>query len=540
MLEVLKLFPSYLVIITFLLVILPTFIIASMRISLYQHLRDLEKKTRRLVKGDSEGIQPRFINVLQQRFAKTSQQIENVNTIALIDGIYHQETFTSFRFNIRCEEGEYITKTLPNLLLAFGLLGTFLGITTNLYSISQIINQGSGDIGDLTSKLESPLQSMGIAFITSLIALICSSILTVNNLKHNINLEKNSLLNNLEDYLDNIYKPLVEGDTRLDKAVNKMVNQQHEFLERFHEKVGKVLEGTFKQAADKIANENQKSQQLAYQVYQSLLDASGAIHSGANIFKDSIVKLENEVQNLQNIMPIFRQNIESFDKSSNLILTASRNIKESKFSENLEKITVDLAGTQSKFTEATKLLANCTLAMANHNEKATNLAQQVYEEFKASTATLATSSIEFVYSAKIIRDSKFNENLAKSTDNLATIQKLFLETIKTLNEVVKPIAINVKTLEVSTDKMVKLAQNVNQIQSNMNTINDRYLEMKNTSREVLLKVGENSVKNITNYSELFNNLKKINQQLEERLKLLENNEKLLLTILQKMFEKFDN
>ena len=84
--------------------------------SLYIHLQDLEKKTRRLVSGDSQGMQPRFINLLQQRFAKASQQIENVNTIALVDGVYHQETITFLKFNIRCEEAEYITKTIPNLL----------------------------------------------------------------------------------------------------------------------------------------------------------------------------------------------------------------------------------------------------------------------------------------------------------------------------------------------------------------------------------------------------------------------------------------
>ncbi|MGI0481575.1 hypothetical protein ACN4EE_12380 [Geminocystis sp. CENA526] len=515
MLETFKIFPLWLTITTVIFVILPAILSAFTRRSLYQHLRDLEKKTRRLVNGDSEGIQPRFINLLQQRFTKSSQQIENVNTIALIDGVYHQETITFLNIKIRCEEAEYITKTIPNLLLAFGLLGTFLGITLNLNSISQIINTGGTNIIDLTSQLQQPLQSMGIAFITSLIGLLCASILTIINLKYNISLEKNSLLNNLEDYLDNIYKPLVEGDTRLDKAVNKMVDKQTEFLTRFHENVGQVLERTFKQAADRIAEENEKSQKIITQLYENLFDACSSINTGANIFKECIVKLGNEIQNLQNIMPILRKNIENFDKSSNIILIASNNIKESKFSENLEKITVDLAETESKFTETTKLLANCTLAMANHNEKATNLAQQVYEEFKTSTATLASSSIEFVNSAKIIRDSQFNDHLAKSTENLATIQQLFLETINTLNQIVKPITINVKSLELSTDKMQQLAQNVNKIESNISTINDRYLEMTNTSGEILLKLGEITVKTNNSYSEVIDNLNKITTQFSD-------------------------
>ncbi|MBL1210385.1 hypothetical protein [Geminocystis sp. GBBB08] len=540
MFNILKLFPAYLVIVTLIFVILPTLTIASMRISLYQHLRDLEKKTRRLVNSESEGIQPKFINLLQQKFTKASQQIENVNTIALIDGIYYQETFDFLNFKIRCEEGEYITKTLPNLLLAFGLLGTFLGITTNLYSISQIINQGSGDIGNLTSQLESPLQSMGIAFITSLIALTCSLILTVNNLKHNITLEKNSLLNNLEDYLDNIYKPLVEGDTRLIKAINRMVDKQTEFLTRFHENVGQVLEQTFKQAADKIAKENEKSQQLAYQVYQSLLDASSAINTGANIFNKSIVNLDNQVQNLQRMMPILRTNMESFDKSCNLMLKASSKIEASKFSENLEKITVDLAKTEKNFTEATKLLANATLAMANHNEKATTLAQKVYEEFKKASQSLQESAALFADSATSIKESNFNQNLVSASTNLVTIQQLLLETIKTLNEIIKPITINVKTLELSTDKMVQLAKNVHQIQSNIENINTRYLDMSNLSKEILLKQGEiwnDTRKNLTNSVQTINEIK---TSLPETMFAIESNQKYILLTLDNLMNRLEN
>ena len=668
MLETFKIFPLWLTITTVVFVILPAILSGFIRRILYLHLKDLEKKTRRLVSGDSQGIQPRFINLLQQRFAKASQQIENVNTIALIDGVYHQETITLFKVNIRCEEAEYITKTIPNLLLAFGLLGTFLGITLNLNSISQIINQGGADIADLTSRLQNPLQSMGIAFITSLIGLLCSSILTVINLKFNINLEKNSLLNNLEDYLDNIYKPLVEGDTRLDKAVNKMVDKQTEFLTRFHENVGRVLERTFKQAADKIAEGNEKSQNLANQVYQSLLDASSTISAGANVFQLSTKSLENQVESLQRMMPILKNNIDNFAQSANLIVTASHRIEASKFSENLEKITDNLAQTQEAFTASTKELTKGVIIFNNDSKKATNLALNIYEELKKASESLEESSVLFadsantikesqfseklvvstnnlmaiqqpllemikilhqtikplevniktfdlsidkmikvtpnyeqfknaiekleesaviftdsantikesqfseqlaittnnlmtiqqplleminilnqtiqplegniqtfnlsvekmaevtpdyqqfkgaielldksanifINSAEAIKETKFNDGLAETTNNLGKIQSIFVNAIKQLNEIVKPLAVNIKTLEVSSDKMAQLAQNVNKIESNINTINARYLEMTNVSREIVLKLGENTVKNNERYSEMMN------------------------------------
>lgn len=724
MLETFKIFPLWLTIITVVFVILPTILSGLTRRILYLYLQDLEKKTRKLVSLVNEQIQEnrerkeiiayidqfidrlqlKFIDLLQKRFAKASQQLENVNTIALIDGVYHQETITFLNVNIRCEEAESITKTIPNLLLAFGLLGTFLGITLNLNSISQIINQGGGDIGDLTSQLQSPLQSMGIAFITSLIGLFCASILTIINLKYNINLEKNSLLNNLEDYLDNIYKPLVEGETRLDKAVDRMVNEQHQFLIRFHENVGQVLERTFKQAADRIAEENEKSVKLATQIYNALWEVSSSLNTGANTFQLSMDKLANQVDNLDNIVVKLGRNTDNFQKSSLSILKASQKIEASKFSENLQKITLDLLNIQDNFTQSTQQLTQCIITFRKDNQIATNLARKVYEELKKSSESLEESSVLFAdsattikesqfseqlmittnnlmtiqqplleiinilnqtiqplenniktfdasidkmvqvtpdyqqfaisietleesavifgQSAMIIKDSKFDENLvntasnlatiqqqflqivnslsdvinpiennlktldlsidkmvkvtpdyqqfksaieqlqqsalifiesataikqtkfneglAQTTTNLATIQQLFVQTIKSLNEVVKPINTNVQTLDISTNKMAQLAQNINQIESNINTINDRYLEMTNTSREILLKLGENTVKNIGNYSELFKNFDKINQELEERLKLLEKNEKFMLLLMKKLFENSYN
>jgi len=539
--EILKIFPIELVILTIILVIIPTVISAVMRISLYRHLKDLVKKTNRLlINGESKGIQPKFLTQLEIRFSAASKELEQVNSLALIDGVYSQEKLPLFGFQLLCESGEYITKTLPNLLLAFGLLGTFLGITFNLYNISQIIDIQDSDIANLTNQLQAPLQSMGIAFITSLIALFCSSLLTAINIKWNVNLAKNKLLINLEDYLDNIYKPLVEGDTRLDKAVDRMVKQQQEFLERFHENVGQVLEKTFTKAANRIADDNEKAQQLATQVYGQLFNVSSNLLNGSNIFQDSMRILENQVNQLEAMLPTIKSNVDLFSASTTKFMDSAIKIEKSKFSENLENITVNLAHTQNNFTETTELLAISISDLTTDNKKAVELAQQVYQELKNASESLQKGSIMFADHANTIKDSKFNENLVNATTNLARIQEGFNEMANSLIQIVKPIETNIQSLELSTNKMSNLAKNIQQTESKIDNINSRYLEMISTSREILLKLGANSVQNIANYSELLNHIKIINQELEERLKLLENNEKLLLAILKKMFENLDN
>ncbi|MGB5596408.1 MAG: methyl-accepting chemotaxis protein, partial [Crocosphaera sp.] len=209
MFEWIKLFPLYLIILTLFFVIFPTILAISLRISLYRYLVDAANKVRILLNNqDSRGIQPKIVNILEERFKQASLVLEKVNTEALVDGVYSQENFPFFWGSLSCDKWDYFCRLLPNLLLAFGLLGTFLGITINLYNLSETISQVGNEVGNevenFIDKFQIPLQSMGIAFITSLIALVCSSLLTLLNLRCNTTSAKYALMSSLEDYLDNI------------------------------------------------------------------------------------------------------------------------------------------------------------------------------------------------------------------------------------------------------------------------------------------------------------------------------------------------
>ena len=120
--------PLYLILITVFLVVIPSLVTIFLRIYLYRYLIDLTDKVQRLIKTGSAKGQPKIIQTLEARFEQASKQLEQVNTGALIDQIYSQETIKGFT----CEQIDYLCRILPNLLLAFGLLGTFLGITINL------------------------------------------------------------------------------------------------------------------------------------------------------------------------------------------------------------------------------------------------------------------------------------------------------------------------------------------------------------------------------------------------------------------------
>ena len=133
-----------------------------LRCSLYEELIKINSRVSRLlISGEEEGSQPKIVNRLRERYQKANQKLENVNTLSLIDSIYKNEQLSFLNFKIQFDRAEGMTRALPNLLIAFGLIGTFWGITSNLSNISNIVadvSQSNSDVNGLVKALKLPLQ----------------------------------------------------------------------------------------------------------------------------------------------------------------------------------------------------------------------------------------------------------------------------------------------------------------------------------------------------------------------------------------------
>ncbi|MBD2613249.1 MAG: hypothetical protein RMY62_008285 [Nostoc sp. ZfuVER08] len=328
--------PLELIILTLLFVVLPSITTIFYRLALHRHLINLEEKVRRLINRQPSGQQPKIVDKLQERFKEASSNLDQVNTAALIDQIYSQEKVGGFT----CEQIDYFCRILPNLLLAFGLLGTFFGITINLGTLSQTINQtNSTNVSGLLAELKKPLEGMSIAFITSLTGLFFSTVLTLFNWLKNTSFAKYRLISSLEDYLDNIYHPKVQGDTRLDKIVNKMVSQQDQFLTRFGSTMRQAIEEPMKSVVKEMKQGNEEARHLATQVYERFYEAAGTISAAANEFKHTIDELNKKSD-------VFKQSAEIFAKSQ--------------FPQKLSAATGDLATIQERFSQSAASLAETT------------------------------------------------------------------------------------------------------------------------------------------------------------------------------------
>lgn len=409
--------PSYLIFLTLLFVVLPSIMTIFYRLALYQHLVELEENVRRLINRQSPGKTPKIVEELKLRFKEASSNLEQVNTAALIDQIYSRERVGRFT----CEQIDYCCRILPNLLLAFGLLGTFFGITLNLSALSQTINQTNvSNVSGLLAELKKPLEGMSIAFTTSLTGLLFSALLTIFNGFKNTSLVKYRLISSLEDYLDNIYQPQIQGDTRLDKIVNKMVSQQDEFLTRFGSTVRDAVEKSLGKVAKQIAEGNKEANDLAKQVYESFYQAAGTISTAANEFERGINEMNAKSH-------IFKQSAEIFESSQFpqklLAATADLNTMQQKFSESVTSL-----------AETTKFIETAVIEVQRCSQELTKLAIDIQTVNQTSSQILDLHHNNQSSLGEIIPQLKQGANsFSKAINKLDKLEKEITEKSDSLN-----------------------------------------------------------------------------------------------------------
>ncbi len=389
-----------------------------------------------------------LINNLTTNYDKASEKLENVNTIALIDSEYKKETIF---FNMHNDWVEGITRTLPSLLIAFGLIGTFVGITQNLTGISTIlagINENNLNSGKFIGDLEQPLSAMGIAFKTSLVGLTLGSVMTIVNTCLNTSIAKNQLFASLEDYLDNSYN---KGDTRLNKAVERMVQQQEEFLTNFHNNVAKAVKDSLGEAAKQISN------------------AAGNISTGATTFESAANSLQSQNQRLSDLLRNFRGGVEIFQ-------SAATQLEQNNIVQNIDRVIGELNTSQQAFTNSTQTLESSLVGITSSNQTAAQLAQSVYRTLQTSASQMSgaaetigagaiifqqsTTTIEaqtqtlvelmpqlrtgvesFVTAANTVQGNNIIENLDTVVANLSTTQQAFADSSQILADGVQGIMI---------------------------------------------------------------------------------------------------
>jgi len=522
MLNFIQQLPPYLVFLTIILVVIPSIVTIYLRFTLHKHLVFLENRVRRLINRAERGNQPEIINELEKRFKEASVNLDQINTAALIDQIYSQEKI----WLISCEQIDYFCRTLPNLLLSFGLLGTFLGITINLSALSQAIAQANtSDVSNLVHELQQPLKGMGIAFTTSLTGIFFSAVLTLVNLVKNTSLAKYKLISAIEDYLDNIYLPKIQGNNRLDKAVDRLVFEFKDFLGRFGTTVRDAVESSLGAKIQQIVDVNKQANDLARRVYNGFQESAGTIASSTTDLKYAVAAFESAVAAMLTNAEKYQQVAQTFENSQ--------------FPQKLSEATANLASTQSNFSQSALSLANTAQIIEMAVIELQSSSQTILklgEEFSALNQT-STKVLELHHSNQqslqeiipqlyqggqsfqsVVKTiDKLQKKIVDRADTLSKVQVELTKLVETLNNYTQQINLGVESLgdrlvagisnhsESNTYQLQTIVENIQQC---INYLNDT----KHTSYK-LTEVVENQIKtdklNDSDFSSLVNSLNKI-------------------------------
>ncbi|MGD1917953.1 MAG: methyl-accepting chemotaxis protein [Pleurocapsa sp.] len=303
---------------------MPTLIAILLRYALYRHLKSLAIKTKRLLVGTNLESNPKIIHKLEQRFVDSQVNLDQINTSSVIEGTYSQEKFYFLGLSLNCDFIDNLSRILPNLLLSFGLLGTFLGITFNLANLSQTITQTDvNDVRNLVEQLNVPLRGMGVAFTSSLIAIACSSFLTVLILLLNTNIVKAGLLSYLEDYIDNIYLPRIQPISSLEGAIDKFSSDFEGMLNQ----LGSTIEESMTRAFSRIESSAKTFEKAANVLDNSgfterLASATNDLAIAQNQFSQSSLVLQKSTQsfdhNLISVQKLTKKFLELNQKINNI------------------------------------------------------------------------------------------------------------------------------------------------------------------------------------------------------------------------------
>jgi methyl-accepting chemotaxis protein len=425
--------PPSIIILSFIFVVIPALIAVCLRWLCYRYLRELNHDLSRLLELLDGNISDRLsgiITKLHHRYAAVSLKTDRVNTIALVEVVYAEQRIRWPLGKISLERIDTYTRVLPNLLLSFGLIGTFIGITTNLVSLSGIINSTeASDISQLVTALKSPLEGMGIAFISSLAALLGSAFLVTTNLFLNIGTQKNDLLSGFEDYLDNIYQPSLNGDSKLDKSIVRMADMFDKFLIGFGESIKSAVEKALQDKIKEISRAYIKVSEAALKTYSHLDDASGKISQGADRIQSAALNLNQAVkeihdsefaQSLSKTTSAMGHNVREFEISSQRL---------SKTVESTEKL---FAESGVSFSNAIDKLVNTQDGFVSSIDSLNHAANTV----KGGTLGFQIAATELQQAAQSIKESEFVQSLAYATSGLKNTVGEFQSSSKNLADTI--------------------------------------------------------------------------------------------------------
>ncbi|HOR85965.1 MAG TPA: hypothetical protein PLL98_05705 [Bacillota bacterium] len=261
--------------------------------------------------------------------------VEDYRTISMAaGGEVNTQAIIEKNFSIRLKGlglGERFVKNSVSLMVVLGLLGTFYGLTLSVGKLVELLsNSGNSDLlvsmDSVITGLISSVKGMSVAFSTSLAGVGGSIIITILGIVFNIEEARQSLMVQLEDYLDNV----VEQELLLNKEseLSRIGTVIAKSFDGFSSRVEDILRGTVLDFSDKLAI------------------ASDNIEKSSKCLEETTIRFENALS-------VFNDNTRDFSEFNH-------NLRG-----NIERMDVGFINLRESLMETAKIIASNQKAMSD-------------------------------------------------------------------------------------------------------------------------------------------------------------------------------
>lgn len=293
-----------------------------------------------LVRGKYRRVQSDLMSATGRKNNRFNSQVLNVivddyRAISMAArGEVNTQAIVEKNFSIRLKGlglGERFVKNSVSLMVVLGLLGTFYGLTLSVGKLVELLNTSGNSemlvsMDSVISGLISSVRGMSVAFSTSLAGVAGSIVITVLGIVINIEEARESLMVQLEDYLDNVVEQelLQKKESELSR-IGKAIETS---FDGFSSKVEGILQSTVLDFSDKLAM------------------ASNNIEKSSNCLEDTITKFENALN-------VFSNNTRDFSEFNH-------NLRG-----NIERMDVGFINLSESLVETSKIIASNQKAMSD-------------------------------------------------------------------------------------------------------------------------------------------------------------------------------
>jgi methyl-accepting chemotaxis protein len=226
-------------------------------------LRDFDDKF-----GDEECL----VTKARTRYRRSLRHIESVDARLVAEStLSESEAARVLGKRMSYSQFEHVYKSVPSTLITLGLLGTFVGLASNLGELALILDATQGSPAGALSRASSILEPMATAFLTSLVGVALSILLWLEGNIQGTHTAIEDVREMTSAYLDQVIQANSKRFSLLKESVDRMEGYLSEFLSSFSERVGLAIDKAMNEKIGQVFNSIKQSAE-AYSYYVTLLD----------------------------------------------------------------------------------------------------------------------------------------------------------------------------------------------------------------------------------------------------------------------------